>query len=188
MNALMYRLVTLISIKQVFTSGFRPCMNGATERTHRFLNAALGIFCEKHQEKWEEYLQPAVCAHNTSPISEITSIYSFFLVFGMHLPSPETLSFEMSVHPLPADHYAHHLVSRLQDAADHFTQIKSTDLKRCQRDHYDSHAQHITIPDGKIVYVCKDHIPSHTGLATRFMRNFDGPFIVLVIPMADLTC
>ena len=27
------------SIKQVFTSGFRPRMNGATERTHRFLNA-----------------------------------------------------------------------------------------------------------------------------------------------------
>ena len=98
-------------------------MNGATERTHRFLNAALGIYCEKHQEKWEGYLQPAVYAHNTSPISELTSISPFFLVFGRDPPSPETLCFQMPDHPLPADHYAHHLVSQLQDAADQFTHI-----------------------------------------------------------------
>ena len=30
MNAPLQRLVTLLSIKQVFTLGFRPCMNGAT--------------------------------------------------------------------------------------------------------------------------------------------------------------
>ena len=102
-------------------------------------------------------------------------------MFGRDPPSPEILSFEMPVHPIPSDHYAPNLVSRLQDDADHFTQIKS-DLKRRQRDHYDSHARHITIPDGKIVYVCKDHVPSHTGLATRFVRNFDGPFIVLGHP------
>ena len=89
--------------------------------------------------------------------------------------------FSNASYPLPADHYAHHLVSRLQDATDHFTQIKS-DLKRRQRDLYDSHARHITISDGKIVYVCKDHVPSHTGLATRFVRNFDGPFLVLGHP------
>ena len=103
-------------------------MNGATERTHRYLNAALGIYCEKHQEKWGGYLQPAVYAHNTSPISGLTSISLFFLVFGRDPPSPETLCFQMPVHTLPADQYAHYLVSQLQDAADQFTQIKS-DLK-----------------------------------------------------------
>ena len=156
-------------------------MNGATERTHRFLNAAIGIYCEKHQEKWEEHLQPAVYAHKTFPISGLTSIFPFFLVFGRDPPSPETLSSQMLVHLLPANHYAHHLVSRLQDAVDQVTQIKS-DLKRCQHDHYDSHARHITIPDGIIVYMRKDHVPSHTGLATRFVRNFHGPFIMLGHP------
>ena len=50
LNALLDRLTKLLSIKQVFTSSFRPRLNGATERVHRFLNAAIGIYCEHFQE------------------------------------------------------------------------------------------------------------------------------------------
>ena len=46
LNALLHRITQLLSIKQIFTSGFRPRLNGPTERSHRFLNSALGIFCE----------------------------------------------------------------------------------------------------------------------------------------------
>ena len=55
LNALLHRIIKLLSIKHVFTSGFRPRLNGATECTHHFLNTALGIFCEKQQEKWEQF-------------------------------------------------------------------------------------------------------------------------------------
>ena len=51
LNALLHRITQLLSIGQVFTSGFRPHLNGTTERTHRFLDAALGIYCEHQQEK-----------------------------------------------------------------------------------------------------------------------------------------
>ena len=47
LNAVLHRLTNLLSIKHVFTSGFRPRLNGATERVHRFLNAAIGIYCEQ---------------------------------------------------------------------------------------------------------------------------------------------
>ena len=63
-NAHLHRITKLLPIKHVFTSGFRPHLNGATERNHHFLNMALGIFCEKQQEKWEQFLQPAVYAPN----------------------------------------------------------------------------------------------------------------------------
>ena len=87
MNALLHRLVSLLSITQAFTLGFRPRMNRATEITHRFLNAAIGIYSEKHQEEWEECLQPAVYAHYTSPISRLTSISPFSWCFvGILLP------------------------------------------------------------------------------------------------------
>ena len=78
LNALLHRITQLLSIRHVFTSGFYPRLNGATECTHRFLNAALGIYCERQQEKWEEYLQSTVYAHNTSPISGISNITPFF--------------------------------------------------------------------------------------------------------------
>ena len=84
LNALLHRITKLLSIKHVFTSGFQPRLNSGTESTHHFLNKALGIFCEKQQEKWEQFLQPAVYAHNVSLISGTSNITLFFLVFGHH--------------------------------------------------------------------------------------------------------
>ena len=43
---------------RISTSGFRPRLNGATEHVHRFLNSAIGIYCERFQGCWEEYLLP----------------------------------------------------------------------------------------------------------------------------------
>ena len=85
----------------------------------------IGIFCEKQQEKWEQFLQPAVYAHNVSPISGTSNISPFFLVFGRHATSPETISLQLPVHPLPPDRYTKHLIARLQSAHKDFTAIKA---------------------------------------------------------------
>ena len=176
LNALLHRLTQLLSVKQVFTSGFRPRLNDAMERTHRFLNLALGIYCEHYQEQWEEYLQPAVFAHNEVPISGTTNITPFFLVYGRDAPSPEAISLALPPKPLPPDHYAKHIVSRLSDAHKKFNQVKA-DLRRRQRDVYDTKARHLSIPDGKVVYMHKT--PSYNeGLVTCFICNFDGPYLV----------
>ena len=37
LDALLHHITQLLSIRHVFTSGFRPRLNGATERTHSFL-------------------------------------------------------------------------------------------------------------------------------------------------------
>ena len=181
LNALLHRITQLLSIKQVFTSGFRPRLNGATERSHRFLNSALGIFCEHQQEKWEQFLQPAVYSHNVSPISGTTNITPFFLVFGRDAPSPETISFDLPVNPLPPDHYARHLLSRMKVAHQQFSQVKS-DLRRHQKEVYDRKARFLAIPPGKIVYVRKEPQTHNPGMATRFLRSFDGPFQVIGHP------
>ena len=108
------------------------------------------------------------------PISGTSNITPFFLVFGRHATSPETISLQLPVHPLPPDHYAKHLISRLQTAHKEFTEIKA-DLRRRQKDLYDQKARFLSIPD---VYVRKEP-PSHlSGCATRFIRHFDGPYLV----------
>ncbi|KAL9952626.1 hypothetical protein ACROYT_G039902 [Oculina patagonica] len=70
LNAVLRQLTKLLSIEHIVTTSYRPRLNGSTERVHRWLNATIGIYCEKHQERWEEFLQPAVYAHNVSPIPE----------------------------------------------------------------------------------------------------------------------
>ena len=181
LNGLLHQITQLLSIKQVFTSGFRPCLNGATERSHQFLNSALGIICEHQQEKWEQFLQPAVYSHNVSLISGTTNITPFFIVFGHNAPSPKTISFDLPVHPLPPDHYAKHMLSRMQLAHQRFSQIKS-DFRRHQKDIYDHKAHFLAIPSGKVVYIRKEPQTTRSGQATQNLRTFDGPFQVIGHP------
>ena len=140
LKALLHYIMQLLSIRHVFTSGFCPRLNGATKCTHRFLNAALGIYCEHQQEKWEEYLQSTVYAHNASPISGISNITPFFLVFGWDALSPESISLALSPKSLPPNHYAKHIVSRMTDAHKQFSQIKA-DLHRQKHDIYNEKAR-----------------------------------------------
>ena len=65
----------------------------------------------------------------------------------------------------------------MADAHRQFSQIKA-DLRRQQRDIYNEKARIISIPDGKIVYIRNDSPSRIRGLATRFIRNFDGPYVV----------
>ena len=124
-----------------------------------------------------DFLEPAVYAHNTSPISGTSDITPFFLVFGRDAPSPETISLNLPATALPADHYAAHLVSRVKDAHTHFRAIKA-DLRRRQRELYDTVSRDIDVPEGKTVYLRKDNAPNQAGLASRFLCSFDGPYIV----------
>ena len=68
LNAVLDRVLKLLSIEHILTTSYRPGLNRATEGTHRYLNSASGIYCEKYQHLWEDYLQPAVYSHNVTPI------------------------------------------------------------------------------------------------------------------------
>ena len=181
LNALLHQITQLLSIKQVFTSGFRPRLNGVTEQSHQFFDSALSIFCEHQQEKWEQFLQPAVYSHNVSPISGTTNITPFFLVFGHDAPSLETIYFDLPVHPLLPDHYAKHMLSRMQIARQRFSQIKS-DLRHHQKDIYDCKTRFLEIPSDKVVYIRKELRTTRSGQATQFLRTFYGPFQVIGHP------
>ena len=76
-NSVLQELTNLLSIEHVFTTSYRPRLNGSTERVHRWLNSALGIYCEKNQQLWQEFLQPATYAHNTSPIPGTDQVTPF---------------------------------------------------------------------------------------------------------------
>ncbi|KAL9951307.1 hypothetical protein ACROYT_G043949 [Oculina patagonica] len=176
-NAVLQELTKLLSIEHVFTTSYRPRLNGSTERVHRWINSALGIYCEKNQQLWEEFLQPATYAHNTSPIPGTDHVTPFFLVFGRHAPSPEVLSFDLPPAPLSQSSYARELIKRSIAARKNFDRIKA-DLKRTQREYYDMNSRDLHVPDGKRVFV-RLPPPTAKGAASRFIRRYDGPFLVV---------
>ena len=151
-NAVLKELTALLSIEHVFTTSYRPCLNGSTKRVHRWLNSALGTYFEKHQQHWEDFLQSATYAHSTSPIPGTDNVTPFFLVFGRHAPFPEVLSFDMPPAPLSQSSYAKTLIKRSNEARKSFDRIKA-DLKRTQREYYDINSRDLHVPDGKRSYV-----------------------------------
>ena len=69
-------------------------------------------------------------------------------------------------------------MSRMQEAQKQFNSIKG-DMKRTQREYYDKSSRELHIPEGKQVYVRRPPPSSQPkGSATRFIRRFDGPYIV----------
>ena len=54
-----------------------------------------------------------------------------------------------------------------------------TNLCRLQRRDYDSVSRNLEIPVGKTVYVCKPPASSDHGKAALFLRNYDGPYLVI---------
>ena len=179
LNAVLRQLTKLLSIEHIVTTCYCPRLNGSTERVHRWLNAAIGIYCKKYQERWEEFLQPAVYAHNVSPIPGTGQMSPFFLVFGRIAPSPEVITLDLPVESISRSTYAEQLVSRMREAQKQFNSIKA-DMKRTQREYYDKSSRELNIAEGKQVYVRRPPPSSQPkGSATPFIRRFDGPYTVI---------
>ena len=128
----------------MFTTSYRPRLNGSTERVHQFLNITIGIYCEHHQTLWEEYLQLAVYVHNVTRITGTKNIDPFYLVLGRHAPSPEVLSMELPPSPLTCDDYATYLVCRMHKGQKEFNAIKN-DLHHSKQFYCDKNARFIDI-------------------------------------------
>ena len=65
------------------------------------------------------------------------------------------------------------------EAHKQFNNIKA-DMKRTQREYYDKSSRELNTAEGKQVYVRRPPPSSQPkGSATRFIRRFDGPYIVI---------
>ena len=178
LHAVLDRVLKLLSIKHIFTTSYRPRLNEATERTDRHLNSTLDIYCGKYQHLWEDYLKPTVYSHNVTLIPGTHDLSSFFPNFGRHAPSPEVITLDLPSQQISPHPYATHLVFRLSASQKHLQEIKS-DLRQLQRESYDPVSRNLEIPTGKAVYVRKPPASPDHGKPTRFLRNYDGPYLVI---------
>ena len=82
----MQAVCRILKIKHIKTSGYQPQGN-CVERFHRFLNAALTIYCHEFRSSWEDALDPILFALRAS-VSASTGYSPFYLVYGRDAPLP----------------------------------------------------------------------------------------------------
>jgi hypothetical protein len=78
-------------IRKLETTGWQPQAN-PVERVHRWLNASLATLRQKFGGEWNNYVDDAVFAYNTS-IHDTTGFAPFKLLYGRHPTLPDDLLF-----------------------------------------------------------------------------------------------
>ena len=88
----------ILSVGHRFSTAYRPQSGGQTERSHRFLNDAMGIQVRKNDHKdWDLWLYGATFAHNVTVLQGTEGLTPFFLEFGRE----PVFSEEVGVQPHP---------------------------------------------------------------------------------------
>ena len=92
MSKLMSEIYTIMNIKKLNTSSYRPQTDGLVERFNGTLAQSLTMYCNNNQTDWDQYLQGVLFGYRTSS-SSATDETPFFLLYGRHprLPMDVTL-------------------------------------------------------------------------------------------------
>ena len=86
-SELIRELHRTVQVKQLFTSGYHPKANGMVERFNATLKDMLLSLGAEFGEHWEESLQSATFAYNTSP-HEATGISPYYCLYGREATVP----------------------------------------------------------------------------------------------------
>ena len=132
----MQAVCRILKIKHIKTSGYQPQGN-CVERFHRFLNAALTIYCHEFRSSWEDALDPILFAFRAS-VSASTGYSPFYLVYGRDAPLPldSIFGLEHDATPVSLPAYAHKLKQTLQNVYKGVaqTQFRAQERNRMKRD------------------------------------------------------
>ena len=175
-------LLRLMGIKKINTSTYRPWSNGSCERMHRYLNAALTIYCDGHSDNWSEYVPSILFAYRTS-FCAATGYSPFELLFGRKPILPASLAYDLNPNQIKEETRRHiNVSSAMRDAYEvaRDQQNKIADTNKRMRD---ANRQWVEFQEGDMVWKYE-----HTGDTTspdaekstssKLRYRFSGPYAV----------
>ena len=112
----MHEIYNIMGVKKSRTTAYHPQGDGLVERQNRTLQDILSNFVSDHSGDWDQWLDQAVFAYNTS-IHESTGFSPYELVFGH--PARMPIEIELSVplqNPSSQSDYSQSLRKAIQNA------------------------------------------------------------------------
>ena len=86
-SILMHEIYNLMGIKKTWTTAYHSQCDGLVERQNRTLQSILSAFVSEHSADWDEWLDQAVFAYNTS-VHKSTGLSPYELIFGRPAQMP----------------------------------------------------------------------------------------------------
>ena len=176
-SQLFQQMCQLFHIDKTRTTSMRPQSNGNIERFNRTLATMLTMYCEKEQNKWDEYLPQVMMAYRSS-VHSSTHFTPNMMVFGRNItmpleavtcrPANETESDTQDyISDLQAKLHSVHVLARrnLKTSAEH------------QKRYYDIKASKKSLDIGQLVWLYEPL--QKKGVCKKLSCPWSGPCLIL---------
>jgi hypothetical protein len=154
-NELLTAITTLLGIRKLRTTGYRPSANGRIERVHRSLNGLLSKIVSESQRDWDEKLPMVTAAYNAA-CHDATGYSPYYLLYGREYCTPLDLTLK-APSPSYADtefDYVDQLRDCLKEAYSSVNEKFGTTTQRMKR-RYDDRVKAIQFNAGDcVLYYC----------------------------------
>ena len=80
-SSLIKELCSIVQVRKIRTTPYRPQMNGACERFNHMLINMLGMLPNKLKKNWQEWVSTLPHAYNCT-VSNATGFKPYFLMYG----------------------------------------------------------------------------------------------------------
>ena len=104
-------------IKLATTGGYNPQANGACERFHRWLHAAMTCVYDRKTLDWDSYLEPLAFAYRTS-VNDSTGYSPFYLMHGREAVLPLDAMLNLKTQDSLGGDYVEELSKKIKKAFD----------------------------------------------------------------------
>ena len=104
-------------IKLATTGGYNPQANGACERFHRWLHAAMTCVYDRKTLDWDSYLEPLAFAYRTS-VNDSTGYSPFYLMHGRDAMLPLDAMLNLKTQDSLEGDYVEELSKKIKKAFD----------------------------------------------------------------------
>jgi hypothetical protein len=154
-NEVLEAVTSILGIRKLRTTAYRPSANGRVERVHRTINNLFSKIISENQKDWQDKLPMVTAAYNAAK-HEATGYSPYYLVYGREYRTPLDLTMStanVSYGETVID-YVEQLQSRLKEAYTTVNQKLKTVTDR-MKTRYDSKVNAVQLEPGELVlYYC----------------------------------
>ena len=167
----------LFKIKKVNTTAYHPQCDGLTEKFNSTIVKMLSKYCDANQNNWDEFIDSALFAYRTSPLTNSTHYTPFYMLYGREARNPS----EVKLHPsdFESDSLEDH-VSRTIHGLNIAHEIALANLQKHQ-DHmkrYQDRSQNdVPFRVGDQVYLYSPVVKIHCS--KKLSKFWKGPFVIV---------